>query len=90
MQPFRTDASSSQAALSALDEDCASRSLRPAHHRFLQQDNRYVSETNNLFADIESPKRFNFHHAAAILSSGWGASHEPRPVFGHTVEAYGL
>lgn len=76
VQPFLTDASSVQAALSALDEDCASRSLRPAQHRLLQQDNPYVSETNNLFTDIESLKRLNFH-AAAILSSGWGASHDP-------------
>lgn len=29
VQPFRTDAFSDQAALSALDEDCASRTLRP-------------------------------------------------------------
>lgn len=90
MQPFRTDASSCQAALSALDEDCASRTLRPTQYRFLQQDNSHVSETNNLFTAIESLKRLNFH-AAAILTSGWGGITRPRPVFGHTVEeAYGL
>lgn len=41
----------------------------PAQHRFLQQDNTYVSETNNLVADVESLKRLNFQAAAAIFSS---------------------